>query len=150
MNFSAISDQTVLGKMLRSPLKLIPQKAKVPIFQIKSLRGKRWIAGASNHGCWIGSYEYEKRILFERIVGQGKVVFDIGAHVGFYTLLASALTGDKGKVFAFEPVPENLNHLSRHLVLNGVSNVKIFDAAVSNRCGTLFFDDRPGNSMPCH
>ncbi|RLC20175.1 MAG: FkbM family methyltransferase [Deltaproteobacteria bacterium] len=120
---------------------------KMPIFQIKSLRGKKWIASTGNHGCWIGSYEYSKRLLFEKTIRQGKIVFDIGAHVGFYTLLASALTGTYGKVFAFEPVPENLNCLNNHLLLNKVSNVKVFDAAVSDHCGTICFDDTPGSYM---
>lgn len=64
----------------------------VPVLQ-GSLRGRKWIVGSSNHGCWLGSYEWKKQRLFTRTVSSGDVVFDIGAHVGFYTLLASVLVG---------------------------------------------------------
>ena len=74
---------------------------KVRILQGK-LRGKKWIVGSGNHAYWLGSHEYKKRILFEKVIRQGSIVFDIGAHVGFYTLLASVLVGTKGKVFAFD------------------------------------------------
>ena len=99
MNFSAIPFKTLYGKILRLPLRLIPKNMKLPILQGK-LRGEKWIVGSSNHGCWLGSYEYKQRILFEKTIIRGSVIFDIGAHVGFYTLLASKLVGPKGKVFA--------------------------------------------------
>lgn len=67
--------------------------------------------GSSSHGCWIGSYEYHKRRLFEQAVTPGSAVFDIGAHVGFYTLLASVLVGDQGRVVAFEPNAGNVRLL---------------------------------------
>ncbi len=50
MNFSGISNQTPIGKLLRFPLKLIPTQMKMPILQGK-LRGKKWIVGSSQHGC---------------------------------------------------------------------------------------------------
>jgi len=63
MNFSAISNKNIFGKILRFPLRFIPTKVVVPILQ-GTLKGKKWIVGSSNHGCWLGSYEYEKCILF--------------------------------------------------------------------------------------
>jgi FkbM family methyltransferase len=105
------------------------------------LRGKKWIVGSSNHGCWLGSYEYEKRRLFERALREGFTVFDVGAHVGFYTLLASVLVGAKGKVFAFEPLPRNLHYLKEHLRRNRVENVSVVEAAVSDRSGFAAFEE---------
>lgn len=107
----------------------------------------KWVTGSSNHGCWLGSYEYDKRILFENRVGDGSVVFDIGANVGFYTLLASVLVGYSGKVVAFEPAPRNLRYLRSHLRMNRVSNVKIIEAAVSDSNGECQFDTGPDRSM---
>jgi FkbM family methyltransferase len=105
------------------------------------LRGKKWVVGSSNHGCWLGSYEYEKRRLFERTVKEGFTVFDVGAHVGFYTLLASVLVGPTGKVFAFEPLPRNIRYLKEHLRRNGVVNVSVVEAAVSDQSGCAFFEE---------
>lgn len=146
MNFSGISDKTLLGRTLRLPLRLVPPDAKVVVLQGR-LRGYKWVAGSSNHGCWLGSYEYEKCKAFEEAVSKDAVVFDLGANVGFYTLLASALTGPGGRVIAFEPLPRNLSYLRRHLTLNGVTNVTVVDAAVSDRCGTASFEEGPTNSM---
>ncbi len=69
------------------------------------LRGKRWIAGSSNHGCWLGSYELAKQRKVIELVRPGMVCWDVGAHVGFYTLLFAELVGPLGRVFAFEPLP---------------------------------------------
>lgn len=63
MDFSGISNQTLIGKALRYPLKLIPQQMRIPILQ-GQLKGKKWIVGSSQHGCWLGSYEYDKQLLF--------------------------------------------------------------------------------------
>jgi FkbM family methyltransferase len=107
----------------------------------------KWIAGCSNHGCWLGSYEYAKRKAFEKAVVEGSVVFDIGANVGFYTLLASVLVGPRGRVFAFEPVPANIRYLKAHLQLNHISNVDVIEAAVSDFTGAAHFDVGPNPSM---
>ena len=59
-----------MGRLLRFSLRLIPTGMKLPILQGK-LKGKRWIVGLSNHGCWLGSYEYEKQILFAEMIQEG-------------------------------------------------------------------------------
>jgi len=140
MNFSGISNKTLIGKITRFPLRFIPAKMKMPILQGK-LRGKKWIVGSSNHGCWLGSYEYKKQILFAKTILKGSVVYDIGAHVGFYTLLASELVGLKGKVVAFEPLPRNLYYLKEHLRLNRCENVEVIEAAVTEQSGIAFFEE---------
>lgn len=145
MNFSGISSKKYLGRVMRLPLKLIPPQMRLPILQGR-LKGKKWIAGAHTHGCWLGSYEYEKQNLFEERIALGSVVFDIGANVGFYTLLASELVGPQGHVYAFEPVPRNLGYLNRHLQLNNVNNATVIEAAVSDRTGTAFFDNSVGSA----
>jgi FkbM family methyltransferase len=146
MDFSGISDKSLAGKALRLPLRLIPPDTVLPILQGK-LRGFKWIAGSSNHGCWLGSYEYHKRKAFEERVAQGSVVFDIGANAGFYTLLASVLVGPQGRVFAFEPVPRNLRYLEEHLRINGIKNVSVIEAAVADCVGVGHFDAGPNPSM---
>lgn len=146
MNFSDISPQTILGRALRLPLRLIPSTTVLPILQ-GELRGKKWICGSSNHGCWLGSYEKTKQDLFAQIVSPGDVVFDVGAHVGFYTLLASKLTGESGQVIAFEPVPRNLVYLREHLRLNQIKNVKIIAAAVSDAEDDRWFKNGASSTM---
>lgn len=142
MDFSGVSNRTLVGRLLRLPLALIPSRTILPILQGK-LRGTKWIVGSSNHGCWLGSYEYHKRKAFEESVARGGVVFDIGANVGFYTLLASVLVGARGRVYAFEPVPRNLHYLEEHLQINGIKNVSVIEGAVSDCDGVAQFDESP-------
>jgi FkbM family methyltransferase len=138
MNFSAIPQAKLYGWAFRLPLACVPKSARMPILQGR-LCGMKWIAGSGNHGCWLGSYEYLEQRAFARIVPEGGVVFDIGAHAGFYTLLASVLAGPRGKVFAFEPHPRNLEHLKRHLRLNSIGHVRVIEAAVADTTGWARF-----------
>lgn len=74
------------------------------------------------------------------MITSGTVVYDIGAHSGFYTLLASVLVGNRGKVVSFEPLPDNLKYLKRHLEINNISNTEVIAAAVCDRNGTAYFE----------
>ena len=139
MNFSKINYQSVLGKILRFPLRLIPKGMVLPILQGR-LRGKRWVVGAGEHGYWLGSYEMNKRLSFEHEIQPGSVIYDIGANVGYFSLLASVLTGEEGQVYAFEPLPRNIEFLNRHIALNKRSNIEVIAAAVSENSGEAFFD----------
>jgi FkbM family methyltransferase len=128
-----------LGKIVRAPLTLAPRERPLPILWGKLL-GKKWIVGSSFQSCWLGIYEYEKQRLFVDSIRPGQTVFDIGANVGFYTLLASHLVGPSGRVVSFEPLPRNLGYLHRHLAANRIQNVTVFEGAVSNYTGTAHFD----------
>lgn len=131
---------------MRFPLRYIPPNVVLPVLQGK-LRGYRWIAGSSNHGCWLGSYEFEKQRIIGQMVKQGTVAYDVGAHVGFYTLLFSRLTGPTGKVFAFEPFPLNIAYLRHHIALNHLPNVEVMEYAVSNSSGITSFLEGLNSSM---
>lgn len=146
MNFSGISNSSWLGATLRRPLGLVPPDSVVRVLQ-GPLRGKRWLAGSSSHGCWLGSYEHQKQALFARFVRPGDVVLDVGAHVGYYTLLSSVLSGAAGHVVAFEPLPANVVYLRRHLALNSVPNVAVIEAAVCDTSALATFLEAPSTSM---
>lgn len=139
MDFSKVSSKAFAGKIVRQPLKLIPKTARMPILQGR-LRGKKWITGSStNHGLWLGTREYKQRRIFEKTVTEGGVVYDVGAHVGFYSLLASVITGPRGRVFAFEPFADNLHFLKEHLRINNVDNVTIIEKAVADKPAKAYF-----------
>jgi len=124
---------------MRLPLQLIPDSAVVRILQ-GPLRGKRWIAGSSNHGCWLGSYELSKQKRVIELVRPDMVCWDIGANVGYYTLLFGELAGPKGTVFTFEPLPGNVDLLRRHIQMNECGNVKVLAGALSDFDGDARFD----------
>jgi FkbM family methyltransferase len=82
-----------------------------------------------------GAYEPGETALFQRIVQPGMVVFDVGAHGGYYTLIAARAVGAAGQVVAFEPDPANRALLLRNVAANGYRNVTVVPAAVSDRRG---------------
>jgi FkbM family methyltransferase len=120
------------------PLRRIPSETQVRILR-GPLRGKKWIVGAGNHAFWAGTYEVDLLRRFADAISPGAVVYDIGANVGIYSLLASLRAGASGKVYAFEPSQRNLMYLGRHLTLNRAENCSILEAAVSNMDGTRRF-----------
>ncbi len=63
---------------------------------------------------------------------EGDIIFDIGANVGYYTILASKIVGENGKIFSFEPVVRNLAYLYRHIKLNGLNNVVVLPLACAD------------------
>jgi FkbM family methyltransferase len=137
---------TTVGKLLRLPLRAVPRERPVRILG-GPLRGWRWIPAAASHGCWLGTFERAEQDVFARTVRAGDVVYDLGANVGFYTLLAAKLVGPTGRVVAFEPVPRNLGYLRRHLALNRCENVTVVAAAVSDRPGRARFRDGPAHTV---
>lgn len=74
-------------------------------------------------------------------------MFDLGANVGFYSLLASELVGPNGRVFSFAPVPRNLEFLKKHLNLNNVTNCSVWDVAVGRIDDMASFQAGPNSSM---
>lgn len=134
------------ARAIRAPLGLIPPTSIVRVLS-GGLRGAKWIVGSGTHGCWIGTYERHLQGRFVNVVKPGNVVYDLGANVGFYTLLASRRVGPRGRVLAFEPFPRNVTFLRRHLELNGVTNVELHPEAVSDADGTARFEEAGGPSM---
>ncbi len=84
-----------------------------------------------------GIYEAYETQLFKSSVRPGMTVVDIGANVGYYTLLAAGLVGETGEVYAFEPEPGNYELLVRNVELNGYKNVVTQQKAVSDSAGAV-------------
>ena len=138
LNFSGIDNKSAVGSLIRLPLRLIPHGLALPILQ-GPLKGKRWITASSNHGCWLGTYELHKQLQVATSISPGMTVYDVGANVGFYTLLASVLAGPAGKVHAFEPVPRNFEILEHHVRINRIQNVVATRAAAASGSGLRSF-----------
>lgn len=111
------------------------------------LRGRWWlpVGGGKVWRVLGGTYEAEQTALFGDRVRPGDVVLDLGAHIGYYTLLASRLVGPAGRVYAFEPHPRNARYLRRHVAMNRCLNVEVLERAAYDRRGTLGFDFGSGS-----
>ena len=70
-----------------------------------------------------GIYDKYGTIIIKRNVKKNDVVIDLGAHIGYYTLMMAKLVGESGKVFAFEPEPRNLVLLKKNIKVNCYNNI---------------------------
>lgn len=128
-----------IANLLRKPLDFFPKNTKVPILQ-GTLKGKKWMLKSGLHEAWLGTYEVNVRKKFEELIQVGDVVYDLGAMVGFYTLLAAELVKRNGRVYAFEPSPRHIYHLKKNIEINRYKNVIIMNYATSDENGEAFFD----------
>jgi len=113
--------------------------------------GGWWLAQDDLMGDMVfgGGYEEAERRFVESWVFPGMVVLDIGAHSGFYTLLASRRVGSTGSVVAFEPSPRERKRLLTHLRLNHRKNVRVESLALGDAEGEaeLFVVDGRGTGL---
>lgn len=84
-----------------------------------------------------GIHEPFETELVEKEIKKGDVVLDIGANIGYYTLIFAKLVGESGKVYAFEPDPDSFALLKKNVEINGYKNVVLIQKAVSNKTGKI-------------
>jgi len=84
-------------------------------------------------------FEANDVAVFRSFIQPGNTVFDVGANIGQYSMLASKLVGNQGKVYAFEPSPDVVKPLKHHLKINNCSNVDLVPKAVSSHNGLAEF-----------
>lgn len=120
----------LLSRLYKPPMKLV----------IIEVEGNQMYVDVNSH---IGSqlkervaFEKYETALFKEQVKKGMTVVDIGANVGYYTLIAANLVGENGRVFAFEPGPDNYYLLLKNIEVNGYNNVIPMQKAVSDKVGT--------------
>ena len=87
------------------------------------LKGAKFILGTlsgSGGGAsvYFGMTEPEQTSAFVATLKNGQVFFDVGANVGYCTILGSRIVGSRGRVLAFEPAIRNVTYLYRHSILN--------------------------------
>lgn len=97
--------------------------------------GLRFDPGGSNPGYGLGTNEPAVQRALATYVRPGGVFYDIGANVGFHTVIGARLVGPAGRVVAFEPIPSTAEALRRNLALNGFTNTEVIEGAVTARRG---------------
>jgi len=138
---------TGVGKML-PPLRwlykgaarfLIPEAEKTVDLGGYRLRVRvgrdRDIDGIGQRLIFGGCYEPTTTQVVRSLVKDGMRCVDVGANIGYYSLLFSSLVGERGKVWAFEPEPTNFGELLKNIELNGASNIVVSCKAISHRSG---------------
>src|SRR5688572_13383634 len=93
-----------------------------------------------------GDYERPTSALIRTLAVEGSTVLDVGANIGFFSLLASRSVGATGRVLAFEPVAATCAQLRANLQLNAAGNVAVHELALSDRGGTVAIYEGPGRN----
>lgn len=95
----------------------------------------------------MGFWEPMVTALFQHLVKKNHTVIDVGANIGYFSLLSSRLVGPQGRVLAFEPEVHNFSLLQQTITHNAISNIVPYPVALSNHngVGTLYLGAYSGN-----
>lgn len=132
--------KSVLGLVNRIPLRY----DRIPV----AVKGHRMVAQTLDRflalWCWkFGVFGAAEVTLLGRLCREGMTVLDIGANIGFHTLLFARAVGPSGHVWAFEPDTGNFGTLRRNLEMNPYGNVTAVQAAVGTTPGTAYLYRSP-------
>ena len=93
------------------------------------------VSPAEHFSYLLGTYEPYLQAAIRKYVRAGDVVYDIGANIGYVSLALAKQVGPRGRVIAFEPIPENVSLLRQNIAQNRVANVCVLEKAASNASG---------------
>lgn len=116
-------------RFMRAVLDPVTERIPVPILGGLN-RGRLWSLASSGSGYGTGRRAHEQMALLRSLLAPGHVFWDVGAHHGYVTLMASAAVGGGGAVHAFEPGSRNGRMLRRHLSWNRVHNATAHSVAL--------------------
>lgn len=83
--------------------------------------------------------------LMQEYVQKGNTVLDIGANIGFFSVVLSHIVGEEGRVYSFEPVPANLELLNTNINRLYNKNVTVFNKALGKTSGYISMQSERGN-----
>ncbi len=97
---------------------------------------------------WLGVYEPNLQESIKELINPGWIVYDVGANIGYVSLLLAKAVASSGRVHAFEALPENYTRLQKNILLNSLQGV-IFPvhAAVIDETKLVTFLVGPSNGM---
>jgi FkbM family methyltransferase len=97
---------------------------------------------------WLGTYEPELQWALGELLHEGITAFDVGANIGYITLMLARGVGRTGHVVAFEALPANVERLEGNLALNGLGErVTVVPKAVAGSEGTVRFHVHASGGM---
>ena len=127
--------------LLRPPEEGRPGIAEYPGFRIQAAPGDIQVGQHVR----AGAYEPEVTAVFRQVLRPGMAVIDVGANIGFFTMLSAAAVGPEGAVLAVEPNPENARLLEASRRLNGFGHVTVAQVAAGDALGLLALNTTHSN-----
>ena len=135
MRVPYLNVQIPVGLAVARIVRRMPRSTVLPILSGPG-RGSKWIARACEANSWYGTYERFKISRLVKMLRPDSVFFDLGANAGYYSVVAAPRCS---QVYAFEPLPESLGYLRRHIALNHLENCTAIEAAVGDFDGPVHF-----------
>ena len=140
----------VLANMIRNSINLVAPEgmSEIEVAAGPAVNLQMQIDLKTEKDYWLGTYEYDLQQAIIDLVNSGDIVYDIGANIGFLTILIARETGPNGQVHAFEALPENIARLKHNVERNEFQNwVTIVHAAVMEKSGSAEFLIGPSTGM---
>ena len=146
----SLRNAPLLGKLIhRLSYRMLPAKERVWA-QVEVGPGKGlWLElnPRTGHMYVRGEAESAVQAILAELLRPSMVFYDLGANIGFFSLLASRIAGPNGRVFSFEPDPDVAARLRRNVERNGFANIAVTEAGVWSSNTELNFA-RSGLSDP--
>ena len=136
----------------RQITRFTPDRAVEVRIQGGRLGGRRFVCSLRHQrSCYLGNFEPQKEAVLANYLAPGQVFYDVGGHIGYFSLIAATLVQPGGTVVAFEPAPGNALQFRQNLELNPdlASIVRLEQTAVADQAGVAAFD-RGSNSYVGH
>lgn len=127
-----------LTRLIRQSLnRAAPSGLTEIVIAAGGLRGARMLLDLQTEkDLWLGAYEPHLERAVRDFASPGAIAYDVGAHIGYVSLLLARAVAPDGEVFAFEPLPANLERLHHHVERNDLTTrVHIVPAALTDRTG---------------
>ena len=153
------SDTTMIQSILRPPFLFLVRRGLLPSFLSYRLYphirpqyvvvadSKLYLGDCNWLTLWAnGVYEAWTTDVVKSELKQGDVFVDVGANIGYFTIMGSKLVGERGQVYAFEPNPFSFEILRRNVETNNLHNVTIEQKAVTNFSGRVELWANKGNT----
>lgn len=127
-------------------LALCPKRGEISI----SLFGYKFQCDLAEHiqrRIFLFDYDAEAQQFIRKNLKAGDTFMDIGANVGFYTLLSASIVGDKGRVIAIEPNPKTFDKMKKTIERNGLKNILALNIGLGRQESEveLYFNSSTGN-----
>lgn len=142
----------LVDRFYREITRFTPDRVVDVRIQGGRLAGRRFFCSLRHQrSCFLGNFEPQKEAVLVEYLAPGKVLFDVGGHIGYFSFIAATLVQPKGTVAAFEPSPSNAAQFAQNLAANPdlASVIRLEQTAVADAVGVASFD-RGGNSYVGH
>lgn len=127
-----ITNSGALSGLIRKTLNTtVSEGLSVVTVTAGPLKGKRALLDMKNEKSrWLGTYEPELVEACRQLIKTGTTIYDVGANIGYVSMIFAEFTGMEGKVLAFEPLPENVQRIRENAQLNNYAQIQVFENAV--------------------